>query len=292
MGLGEHLAELRNRLFRCVVVLLVIFIGLFTVRHQVWGLLQGPQKHFTGMLRTELSERLSSDYLERIAEGETVDASAEFLEGWPERWELRPEVGPQPDLLFIVSDGGFFLRMRVCFWLAIGLAGPYLLWELWGFIAAGLYRREKKVAYAYFPFSLILFISGLVFGYLVLIPYALYFLNLDRLGVPGGVYSIEADHYLGFLKGLSLALGFVFQLPIVMVALTRLGLVEPQIYSKYRRHMLVGALVLSAVLTPPDPVTQIMMAGPVILLYEVGLRVARWTYKDEFADDSEGEFVK
>lgn len=294
MGLGEHLAELRTRLVRSGLVVLLVFVGLYSMRHQVWSLLQGPQRQATAMLRSEVGERLAEGYRERIAQGEAVDASEDFEAGWPERWELREDRGPQAELLFLEVDGGFFLRMRVCFWLAIGVAGPYLLWELWGFIAAGLYRREKKVAYAYFPVSLVLFAGGIAFGYLVLIPYALYFLNLDRLWEPGGVYSMAADRYLPFLKGLCLALGFVFQLPVVMVALSRLGLVDPATYRKYRKHTIVGALVISAVLTPPDPVTQIMMAGPIIVLYELGLHVARLTWvpplhEREEENSAEGE---
>ncbi len=290
MGLGEHLAELRTRLLRSGLVVLVVFIALYSVRHQVWSMLQGPQRQATSMLRVEVGERLEEQYRERLAAGETVTAGEDFEPGWPERWVLRADRGPQAELLFLEVDGGFFLRMRVCFWLAIGVAGPYLLWELWGFIAAGLYRREKKVAYAYFPVSLVLFAGGIAFGYFVLIPYALYFLNLDRLWEPGGVYSMAADRYLPFLKGLCLALGFVFQLPIVMVALSRLGLVDPATYAKFRKHTIVGALIISAVLTPPDPVTQVMMAGPIIVLYELGLHVARWTWRPPLgSEDVEAE---
>ena len=289
MGLGEHLAELRTRLLRSGLVVLVVFIGLYTVRHQVLEMLLGPQQVATRMLRAEMEEGLAETYQARIAAGETVNADADFVEGWPERWELREDRGPQAELLFVEADGGFFLRVRVCFWLALGVAGPYLLWEMWGFVAAGLYRREKKVAYSYFPVSVVLFAGGLAFGYFVLIPYALYFLNLDRLWDTVGVYEVRVDRYLDFLKGLCLALGFVFQLPVVMVALSRLGLVSPETYGKYRKHTIVGALLVSAVLTPPDPITQVMMAGPIIVLYEIGLQVAKMTWKPALEDDEDDE---
>jgi sec-independent protein translocase protein TatC len=117
-----------------------------------------------------------------------------------------------------------------------------------------------------------------------MIPYALYFLNLDSFGLEGFEVQMGVDYYLGFLKSLSLALGFVFQLPVIMVATARMGLVEPMAFSKYRKHTLVGALVAGAVLTPPDPITQLLMAGPIILLYELGLRVAYLVWKEPLAD--------
>lgn len=284
MGLGEHLAELRTRLIRAVLCMAVVFGVLYGYRHMLLGAVQEPMLRSTAMLRTELSDRLQGEYQARIDQGETVDASVDFEPGWPKTWVLRQDRGPTGELLYMHADGGFFLRMRVCFWLALAISGPYLLWELWGFIAAGLYKKEKKVAYAYFPVSLVLFFSGILFGYYVLVPYALYFLNLDGLGHPGGDYRMGAEQYLNFLKGLCLALGFVFQLPILMVAVSRLGLVQPKTYSHYRKHMLVGSLVIGAILTPPDPVTQLLMAGPIILLYEVGLRVAYWTWQEPFPE--------
>ncbi|MCA9001531.1 MAG: twin-arginine translocase subunit TatC, partial [Planctomycetes bacterium] len=183
---------------------------------------------------------------------------------------------------------GFFALMRVCFWLALLLSGPYVLWEAWGFIASGLYRNEKRVAYAYFPISLFLFFGGVLFGYFLLIPYAIYFLNLDALDLKGMRSIMGVDYYLGFIKGLSLALGFVFQIPVVMVAMARMGLVEPKLYSKYRKHTLVGALVAGAVLTPPDPVTQLMMALPIVFLFELGVRVSYLVWKEPFSDLDDG----
>ncbi len=300
MGLGEHLSELRGRLIRSVGVMVVAFVVLYAYRHPVFQMVQGPQLRASSMLRLELSERLQTEYAERIKGGADVTVGSDFEkevredfeDGWPEVWELRSIAGPTGALLFLQADGGFFLRMRVCFWLALFVTGPFILWELWGFIASGLYNNEKRMAYAYFPISLILFFGGVLFGYFVLIPYALYFLNLDGLGLDGFEFRMGADYYLGFLKGLSLALGFVFQLPIVMVALSRMGLVDPKAYSKFRKHTLVAALIVGALLTPPDPITQLLMAGPVVLLYELGLRVAHLVWKEPLVsldDEEQGE---
>lgn len=299
MGLGEHLTELRMRLIRCVGVMFIAFCVLYAYRPTVLDVVRGPQLRASTMLRAEYSERTQLEFEERIQSGALTTRGSEFSEevgllfdqGWPDAWVLLPSAGPPQEMLVIGSDGGFFMLMRICFWLALLITGPLLIWEAWGFVASGLYKAEKRTAYAYFPVSLVLFFGGVLFGYFVMIPYALYFLNLDSLNLKGIDVQVEISSYLGFLKGLSLALGFVFQLPIVMVAMTSLGLVDPASYAKFRKHTLVAALVVGAMLTPPDPITQLLMAGPVILLYEIGLRVARlvWTEPLVSLDDDEEE---
>ncbi|MEZ6003285.1 MAG: twin-arginine translocase subunit TatC [Planctomycetota bacterium] len=276
MGLGEHLAELRTRLIRAVIVLGVLFAVLYNYRHPALELMQGPKLRATALLRERQAENWAEEFKAQLAKGETIDASDKFQPGWPEKWVLRDDVGPGRNLISWEADGGFFIRVRLCFMLSLLFGGPYVLWELWGFIAAGLYKREKRVIYAYFPVSLLLFFSGVYFGYRYLVTYALYFTNLDGLGAEDISYMMSLSGYLDFLKALSLAMGFVFQLPVVMVVLSRIDLVQPEIYSKYRKHMLVGALVMGAILTPPDPYTQILMAVPIVLLYEIGLRFAWW----------------
>ena len=152
-----------------------------------------------------------------------------------------------------------------------------MLWQIWQFVAAGLYEHERRLVGLYFPISALLFVGGIVFGYFVMVPYAQYYLASTTLGRIE--YYPEIGKYFTFLKGLSLALGVVFQLPIVMFALTRLGLVEPKQYTKYRGHFIVGALIVAAILTPPDPITQMMMAVPMAGLYELGIVVARVAHK-------------
>ncbi len=260
---------------------------MYGFRDLMWETVQEPHFRATAMLRGELAEMKEEEFAGALERGEVVDAAVvgEYFEaGWPGTWVLRRDVGPSEDLLFIQADGGFFLMMRLAFWLALAVSAPYLLWELWGFIASGLYRKEKKIGLADFPTSMALFFGGVFFGYFVLIPYGLFFLNLDGLSRSGSQYLMESEKYLNFLKGLCLALGFVFQLPIIMVALSSLGLVAPRTYSQYRKHMLLAALVVGAILTPPDPITQMMMAGPIIVLYELGLRIAYLIWKEPLAD--------
>jgi sec-independent protein translocase protein TatC len=295
MTLGEHLEELRGRLVRSTVAVLIVFCGLYYFRHEVFRFVQQPHHRAAIMLNEKRTEFWLDELPLRIAAAEARGAEVDdtpdprdwFERGYPpgagaepavlkERWRVSE------DLVYFGPDSGFVLRLRICFWLSLFVAGPYILWQVWVFIAAGLYRHEKGVVYRYFPASVGLFAGGVSFGFYVMVPYALYFLGLDALGEPAiNAGAQVADQYLNFLKGLALALGIVFQLPVMMLALARLGLVEPSSFAHFRRHMIVGALVLAAIVTPPDPITQIMMAGPIILLYEVGIHLARWGWRNQ-----------
>jgi Tat protein translocase TatC len=172
---------------------------------------------------------------------------------------------------------GFIYFMKVCLYFSLFFGGPVLLWEMWQFVAAGLYRNERKVVRLYFPFSASLFLGGVVFGYFVMVPNALYFLALQTVTSIQWYQSING--YWTFLLNLTLALGAVFQLPVIMMALSKLDLVEPKTFARYRGHMLIGALLLAAVVTPPDPITQLLMAIPITVLYEAGIWIGRAVHK-------------
>ncbi len=307
MTLGEHLDELRRRLIHSAVALAVAFSVLYSQRHEVFEFIQGPHRRATAWLNEAGVEHWHNHVLELQAAVESaraepdldpptdagagddpnantddedaakpVDPLTWFESGYPERKVLNDHYRVDESLSIFSPDGGFVLRMRICFWLSLFVAGPYIIFEIWRFIAAGLYKHERKVVHRYVPWSVALFLGGVTFGYMLMVPYALYFLGLDNLGQPALNSATQvADQYLQFLKALAIALGFVFQLPVFMLALARLEIVEAKSFAHYRRHTIVGALVLAAVLTPPDPITQMMMAGPVVILYEVGLWLAR-----------------
>jgi sec-independent protein translocase protein TatC len=149
---------------------------------------------------------------------------------------------------------------------------------MWRFIAAGLYLHERRVVGRTIPISLLLFVAGGVFGYFVMVPYGLYFLATafppEKLE-----FLPRLSEYLSFLSLLTLALGLVFQLPLLMYVLVRIDLVEREAFRKYRRYFIVGAFIVAALLTPPDPFTQLLLAGPMIVLYEVGLLWTRFAQK-------------
>ncbi|MEM6675803.1 MAG: twin-arginine translocase subunit TatC [Planctomycetota bacterium] len=281
MTLGEHLDELRRRLVRSTLVLVVSFAVLYTFRLQVLELIDGP---YTAAV-AQLNEDLTEIRREQVEEDPELQWDEYFRDPEMTRLVRAEEIPPKPTSL--KAGGPFLVKLRACFWLALFIAGPVFLWEMWMFIAAGLYQAEKKIVYTYFPTSLALFVVGVVFGFMVLVPAAIYFLQSDGLGVDGINRTMELDQYMQFLRSLSLALGVVFQLPVFQVALSKMGAVPPSFYAKYRGHMAIIALIVAAIITPPDPVTQMILAGPAIVLWEVGYWLSRlvWTGEKPAEDD-------
>ena len=141
---------------------------------------------------------------------------------------------------------------------------------MWAFVAAGLYERERKIFYRYFPFAMVLLTSGVLFGYFYAVPYGLGWLvrmmKTDQVSALLGV-----SQYFTLLFTMTAALGAVFQLPMVMVALQRVGLVRHETLAKNWRGIVLAIFVISAVITPPDPFSMLLMAGPTLVLYLVGL---------------------
>ncbi len=267
MTLAEHLNELRVRLIRGTLTILVIFCVAWAFRHTLDEWSQRPYH--------QARLRLNPVIAERAAEAGADDPAA-----GAEWYVEEPVEGSKPPPL---KEGvlvpkrmkgdtaamGFIYFMKVCLYFSLFFGGPFLLWEMWQFVAAGLYRNERKVVRLYFPFSASLFLGGVIFGYFVMVPNALYFLALQTITSIQWYQSING--YWTFLLNLTLALGLVFQLPVIMMALAKLDLVQPKTFAHYRGHMLIGALLLSAIVTPPDPITQLLMAVPIAVLYEAGI---------------------
>jgi Tat protein translocase TatC len=266
MTLGEHLEELRQRLLRSAIALLVAFLLSWVLHERIAQVALLPLERsiaWTNEFLVEQAEqRLRADpSLPRTELFESADPADQRL--------LRPVTKAWGRS----AGSGFMFYMRCCLYSGVVLAGAYILWQLWLFVAAGLYPRERRVVYGFFPLSVGLFFGGVVFGYFVMVPYAQYFLARVSIGQIHWQPTIE--EYFYFLRNLCLGLGFVFQLPVVMLVLARVQLVEPAWFARYRGHFLVVALIVAAVLTPPDVVSQTMMAVPMIVLYELGIVMAR-----------------
>ena len=266
MSLGEHLDELRTRLIRGVAAVAVAFVICWAFQTPLIEFAKRP--HYMAM------DWLQGDWVEEMEKRLEANPEAErteyFLTNDPEDRRIK---GFNRDLQLIKTGEGFMFRLKICLYLALIIGAPVLLWQMWGFIAAGLYDKEKRGIQLYFPISLVAFLVGTSFGYFVMVPYAIYFLNQGSFEI--GFPTFSADAYLKFFASLCLALGIVFQLPLVMTFLARAGVVEPAAMARVRGHFIVGAFVFSAVLTPPDPFTQAMMGIPVICLYEVGILSSR-----------------
>jgi len=169
-----------------------------------------------------------------------------------------------------------WFTLKVCGYFALFLGSPYLLWQLWGFVAAGLYARERRWVHFFFPPALLLFLAGALFSYFVMVPFGLYYL-LKTMPLDLMAPDIRLEDYFSFLSVLCLGMGLVFQLPLLMSFASLAGLVEAATFARMRGYFAIAAFVISAVLTPgPDIFSQLAMAGPMVVLYEVGLLGARF----------------
>jgi sec-independent protein translocase protein TatC len=175
--------------------------------------------------------------------------------------------------------GQVFLYMQVAIIGGIILSVPNLLYQLWAFVAPGLMPRERKYIKSIVFFSSFCFLAGIAFAYFVMLPAALTF--FAGFGSPSIENNIAISEYMSFIISVMLAAGLVFELPMVSWFLSRLGILTPSFMRKYRRHSIVVIFILSAALTPgTDPVSQILLAVPLMLLYEISIWVSSWAAKN------------
>lgn len=170
------------------------------------------------------------------------------------------------------------------------LAFPYIIWEVWKFMKPALYDKEKKSAKGFILISSFLFFIGILFGYYVITPLSVNFLGSYRVADEVR-NNTDLSSYIGLLKSSCLAAGFIFELPIIIYFLTKMGLVTPEFLKEYRKYALVLLLILAAVVTPPDVISQVIVAIPLIILYEVSIKISRRVLKNE-KKEKEKEFKK
>ncbi|MGE4632942.1 MAG: twin-arginine translocase subunit TatC [Planctomycetota bacterium] len=204
----------------------------------------------------------------------TVESRSRDLIGW------RSKALP---LALLSYAEAFFAYVKLSLLIGLLCALPWLTFEIWQFIAAGLYRTERRAAVPFLPVAFLLLAMGVTFAYLVLIPVGLSFLG--GYGDPQLVRPVfTLKNYLGLVFTLILGMGLVFQLPLLMIFLTRSGLLNVDNFRHYRKYSIVGAVILGALLTPPDIVTQLLMAGPLVILYEVGIIACAMSAKKKSGD--------
>lgn len=168
----------------------------------------------------------------------------------------------------------FFVPMKVALMTAFLIALPFILYQAWSFVAPGLYAHEKRWIVPLVVASLILFVSGMAFAYFAVFPMVFGFITASA---PAGVAVMtDIDKYLSFVLTMFLAFGVTFQVPVAVVAMVKMGFVSVAKLREIRRYVIVGAFIVAAVLTPPDVVSQFMLAVPLWLLYEAGIWVAVW----------------
>ncbi|MDH3973383.1 MAG: twin-arginine translocase subunit TatC [Deltaproteobacteria bacterium] len=185
---------------------------------------------------------------------------------------MHPLVKVMPDKSSMIFTGlteGFFTYLKVAFLTGLMLATPVIFYQIWAFIAPGLYSHERKYVIPFTVLSVFFFTGGAIFGYFLVFPFAFeFFMSFNTEDI---VALPSMKEYLAFSTKLLIAFGTAFELPIFIVFLAKFGLVTVEMLTKNRKYVLVGSFIVAALLTPPDVVTQTLMAFPLMLLYELGI---------------------
>ncbi|KAB5486953.1 MULTISPECIES: twin-arginine translocase subunit TatC [Flagellimonas] len=176
--------------------------------------------------------------------------------------------------------GQFSAHIWTSIWAGVILGFPYILYELWKFISPGLYENERKHSRGFILTASFLFFLGVLFGYYVVAPLSINFLGTYQVSSEV-LNQIDLASYVSTVRASVIACGIMFELPIVIYFLTKVGLVTPEILKKYRKMALVIVLILSAIITPPDVTSQIVVAIPVLILYQISIQISKIVVKRE-----------
>ena len=183
------------------------------------------------------------------------------------------------ELVFLSPAEAFWTNLKVAFFAGLFITVPFILYQIWKFVAPGLLQKEKQYALPFVILSTIFFFLGLVFCYFVVLPFAISFLLTYK--TEGLKAMISVGLYMDFIIKFLLAFGLIFELPLAITLLARMGLLTPQFLTKNRKYAMLGCFVVAAILTPtPDIFNQCLMAIPMIILYEIGVLGARFFGKE------------
>lgn len=286
MSFGDHLDELRRRLIKSILAVVACVFGMLFFKEEVQRIIiepyrilwrQGFREYLAGLQERAAQgalHPLQRDMLAFCSEWETSILDGTFPEEIVQILPERTGFKLPYELVAVSGVEDFWMFMMASFVFALVIASPIVLWQAWAFIGAGLYKRERQVFYRFFPFMLVLFTTGVLFGYYLALPFGLYY--LIRLMVDGLVSSmLTVGNYFTFLFTVTAAMGLIFQLPLVMVALQRVGLVRHRTFVRKWRIVVLLIFVAAALLTPPDPFSMAFMAAPTLLLYGLGLLLTR-----------------
>lgn len=189
---------------------------------------------------------------------------------------------------FIIQNTEMEGQVNIFVWVCITagfiLAFPYILWQLWKFISPALYEKEKKHAKAFIFIASLLFFLGVLFGYFVIVPMSVNFLATFSISsVVKNQFNI--DSYVSMVKTAVIASGLFFELPIIIYFLTKLGLVTPNFLRKYRKYAIVIVLIVAAIVTPPDVVSQVTVAVPMLIIYEASIFISAIVAKNKLKNE-------
>ncbi|MCB0519668.1 MAG: twin-arginine translocase subunit TatC [Lewinellaceae bacterium] len=259
MSFFDHLEELRWHIFRSVVAVFVIGIAVFIAKDFVFNtVIFGPKQpdFITYILLCRFSHWANI--------GETLC------------------IAP-PDFQFVTPNFGepFLVHIQVSLVLGVIGAIPFIFWEIWKFVKPGLYERERQLTRYAVGICSSLFLLGVLFGYYIVAPFAVSF--LAGYNLPGVTPFPSLSSYIGYMVMLTMPTGLIFELPVAVYVLTKLGIVSSAFMKSYRRHAAVVIVIVAAIITPPDVFSQVLISVPLILLYEVSITIAKRVEKQEKA---------
>lgn len=261
--LMDHLIELRGRLVICVVAFVLGFILCFAFSEPLYIFLVKP---FAA----------AAAFHGAVGPGGHV-SPLDLILGTAGLKPLPTVDGQMVNLIYTAPLEFLFTKMKLAGFGAVVVTFPILAWQLYRFVAPGLYRNEKG---AFLPFLIaapLLFLLGAALVYFVMLPFVMWF-SLSQQITGGGVSAEllpKVSDYLNLVTALLLAFGLCFQLPVVMTLLGLAGIISSKVMAEGRRYAIVGVVVVAAVVTPPDPISQLMLAIPLVLLYEVSIWCVR-----------------
>ena len=285
MSLLDHLGELRIRLTKAFIAIGIGMIACYSFAERMFDILMQPM---IDVFQKQAAENPLLD------PGFYADFGKVFKEllvekGFQHSDQMQIFVDAlQKSLMQVAQEGhfqytypaeAFFAHIKISIVAGIFLVSPYVFAQIWGFIAPGLYAHERKWMVPMALVSAMFFTGGALFGYFQVFPYAFdFFAGFSTEGIQ---FTPKLNEYLSFCLKLLFAFGFVFELPLFIFFLARMGMVSSTVLRQKRKYAILIGFVLAAVLTPPDPFTQCLMAGPLIVLYEVGIWVAYFFGKKE-----------
>lgn len=268
MSFLDHLEELRWHLIRAFLAMLVFALAAFLAKDFVWNtLILGPS-------------RLDFPTFQWLCKaGEALKSDALCIKELP----------------FIIQSrkmtGQFSMHITSSVVLGLIFSFPYVFWEIWRFIAPGMYSKERRHARGAVFFVSLLFMIGVLFGYYIISPLSINFLSNYQVD-PTVMNEFDITSYVGTLTMIILACAIVFQLPVVVYFLSKVGFVTPNLMRRFRKHSIVVILVLAALLTPPDPISQILIALPLFALYQISIYISAFVLRRQrkelgFEDDED-----
>lgn len=267
MSFLDHLEELRWHIIRSLSVISVFGIVLFIKQEWMFNvLIFGPSK------QDFITYRVLCSFSKSMGLGDTMCFAATKV-----------------NLQTIGFAEPFVTSMWVSFVVGLVLSAPYVLWEIWRFVSPGLLPKEQKAATGAVAICSLLFLLGVVFGYFLMAPFAINF--LIGYTIPGVTNVPTLNSYINYMVMFTLPLGLVFELPVVVYILARIGLITAQDMRAFRRQAIVVILIVAGIITPPDVVSQMLVTVPLYTLYEVSILIAKRVAPRDDDDDEPSKAV-